>query len=698
MAGAINTNVLRVMSNQQMIEMENSARVSADEAANLPVMLGLAAHVLRCWQEAYRAKNLISPRLLNASRARMGEYSPEVLAEIKKFGGSEEYARITANKCRVAESWLRDVFLGQSDKPWTIKPTPTPSMDEDSIAKVNAQVAAEFAIMFAQTGQAASADDVSERVAQLSDAEQERLEEVARTAATNMERTMYSQLLEGGFIDALSAFMNDLTTFPAAHFKGPIYRKKPMLHWTKAGNTWSPVVTEEIIPEFERMDPLRCFPAPGATSPQEGYFIEQIPLSREDLYEMIGVQGFSEDAIRTVLTEFGRGGLTSWLTHTDIWMRASINGELPKPTSSANVTIDALEYNGPVQGRQLVEWGLDVREIADPDADYEANVWLIGRWVIKAQLNENPMKRRNIYKTCYEEVPGAYWGLGLVDILEDMQGIANAGVRALVNNMAMASGPQIGVNVERLPAGEDLTNITPYKIWQFKESQTGSATKALEFFQPESRAAEILQVIEKAYSFADDFSLIPRYMAGNNQGQGSPGRTASGLSMLMEAANKGLKGVVANVDTRIMTPMLEALYNFNMIHNPDESIKGDAQVVARGAISLMQLEALQLRRNEFLVATNNPTDNQIMGLEGRAEILRETAKGLQMDVNRVIPPRGSQYLPSQPGQPPNPVPQPGQEPQNQTPGALPAGAGSGETLMNGAPVTDNFSKNSMTPA
>lgn len=694
MAGAINTGVLRVMSSKQMQDQETASRVAADEAANQPVMLGLASHVLRCWQEAYRAKQVITPRILNAQRARVGQYSPEVLAEIRKFGGSEEYARISANKCRVSEAWLRDVFIGQSEKPWTIKPTPCPSLDDAAVAKINAQIAAEFAIQFAQTGQSPDQDIMSERADQLTDEEQERLEEVARTATTNMERTMYDQMLQGGWVDAIGAFISDLTTFPAAHFKGPIYRKRTQLKWENQAGTWQPSVAEAVVPEFERMDPLRCFPAPGATTPQEGYFIEQIPLSRNDLYAMIGVQGFNEDAIRTVLAEFGKGGLTQWLTHTEIWMRSSIDGELPKPTSSANVTIDALEYNGPVQGRQLVEWGINIKEIADPDADYEANVWLIGRWVIKAQLNEDPMRRRNIFKTSYEEIPGAYWGLGLVDILEDMQGIANAGVRALVNGLAMASGPQVGINVERLPAGEELTNITPYKIWQFKESQTGSNTKAIEFFQPESRAQETLAVIEKAYSFADDFSLIPRYMAGN--GQGNPGRTASGLSMLMDAANKGLKGVVSNVDTRIMTPQLEALYNFNMLFNPDMSIKGDAQVLARGAISLMQIEALQLRRNEFLVATNNPTDNQIMGLEGRAEILRETAKGLQMDVNRVIPARGSQYLPAQPGQPPEMPAAPAGE--NQTPGPMPAGAGAGETLMNGRPTTDNFSKNAMTPS
>lgn len=679
MAGAISRGNLRFVSNAQIDAQAALDSKTAEQTNNQPVLLGLASHVLTCWQEAKRAKDLITPRILAAQRARMGQYAPEVLADIRQFGGSEEYARITANKARVAESWLRDIFIGQTEKPWTLNPTPKPSISEESVQNIKAQVAAEFAIVFAQSGQGADQSAVTSRMSQLADAEQERQMETARAAALGMERAMQDQMVQGGWVPAIGDFISDMVTFPAAHFKAPVIRKRPTMAWSNASGQWTPVVQDSIIPEFERVDPLRCFPSPGSTNPQEGYFIELVPLARGDLYAMIGVPGFDEAAIRSVLEQYGRGGLTDWTNNSEIMTRADINGEYHQPTSSSNVTIDALEYHGPVQGRQLVEWGMTPKDVDDPDAEYEATVWLIGSWVIKAQLNADPMKRRPYYKTSYEEVPGAYWGLGLVDILADMQGIANAALRAMVNGMALSAGPQIGVNVDRLPAGEDLTNITPFKIWQFNESQTNSNTKAIEFFQPQSNVNEVLAVIEKAYSFADDFSLIPRIMAGNSEGQ--VGRTASGMSMMLDAANKGLKGVVSNIDVKILTPMLEALFNYNMIYNPDQSIKGDAQIMARGAVSLMQKETLQLRRNEFLIATNNPTDNQIVGLEGRAEILRTAAAGLQMDVNRVVRPRGA-VTPPQPAMP--------TQAQQTQPGG-------GETLQTGQATTDNFSSNAMTP-
>jgi len=678
MVGAI-----RFLSNAELDAAKASSE-AVSKANDLPHITALAKHVLNCWEEARRAKALITPRILAAQRARMGQYEPDVLAEITKFGGSQEYARITANKCRIAESWLRDVFIGQTEKPWTLTPTPVPDLPDEVIKNVKAQVSAEFATQFAKTGVPASPEIVAAREAELQDAELQRIQESARESAARMERVINDQLMQGGWVTAMGEFLSDMVTFPAAHLKAPVIRKRPQLKWSSNGGVWMPVVEESVVPEFERVDPLRCYPAPGATSPQEGYFIEHISLSRSDLYSMIGVEGFDEAAIREVLDEYGRGGLVDWITHSDYSARSVINGELYPASSSNNVTIDALEYHGPVQGRQLIEWGLPSDEIEDPAADYEAQVWLVGRWVIKAQLNADPLKRRPYYKTSYEEVPGAYWGLGLVDILADVQGVANAALRALVNNMALGSGPQIGVNVDRLPPGEDLTNIHPLRIWQFGESQTGSNSKAIEFFQPESNVAETLAVIEKAYQLADDFSLIPRYMSGAPAG--GAGRTASGLSMLMEAANKGLKGVVSNIDVKIITPMLEAMFNYNMLYNKDQSIKGDVQIVARGAMSLMQLEALQLRRNEFLLATNNPVDNQITGLDGRAEVLREVAKGLQMDVNRIIPQRGA--LQNQ--NPAQSEPQPAMRSSGMS-------IGSGQELLNGAPVVDNFSKNGLTP-
>ena len=357
---------------------------------------------------------------------------------------------------------------------------------------------------------------------------------------------------------------------------------------------------------------------------------------------------------------------------------------MPSTLKRKVFNVDALVFHGPVRGADLEEWGIE-DPIEDPEASYEACVWLLGDWVIKAHLNYDPLGIRPYFKASYEDLPGEFWGLGLTDALEDIQSVVGAAARSLVNNMSVASGPQCVVNIDRLPPGEDITQLHPWKIWQIVDSQFGTSAPAIDFFQPSANVQELLAVIDKFYALADDMSLIPRYLSGSDKVAGA-GRTASGLSMLMDAAYKGLKGVVSSIDLNVMKPLLEKLYNHNMLYADDVTVKGDAQVMARGAVSLMQMETLQLRRNEFLQATANPLDAQIVGTMGRAELLREVAKGLEMDVNRIVPPREALQQQAQMQQQALPAP-----------GAPPQKLGSKEQLANGQPTTDRFSPNSMTP-
>ena len=104
----------------------------------------------------------------------------------------------------------------------------------------------------------------------------------------------------------------------------------------------------------------------------------------------------------------------------------------------------------------------------------------------------------------------------------------------------------------------------------------------------------------------------------------------------MDNASKGIKQAIANID-KIVSGIVQRLYLHNMMFDQDPYIKGDFKVVAKGAIGLLHKETLQMRRNEFLMATANPIDAQIVGPEGRAYILREAARGLQMDTNKIVP-------------------------------------------------------------
>jgi hypothetical protein len=211
----------------------------------------------------------------------------------------------------------------------------------------------------------------------------------------------------------------------------------------------------------------------------------------------------------------------------------------------------------------------------------------------------------------------------------------NASPRALAMNMGIAAGPQCEVSIDRLPPGETITNQYPFKIWQTTSDRSGGGQPAIRYFQPSMNAAELLGIYTHFGRAADEVTGVPNYVYGSSMASGA-GRTASGLHMLMENAAKGIKHAILALDGSL-SEVVKRIYRHLMIHDPDTTIKGDMQIVAAGAVGALIREQQEIARKEFLAATLNPVDAQIIGADGRAYMLRETAKALFPDINKIVP-------------------------------------------------------------
>ena len=267
---------------------------------------------------------------------------------------------------------------------------------------------------------------------------------------------------------------------------------------------------------------------------------------------------------------------------------------------------------------------------------------MIGRWVIKCTFNPDPLGRKPYYKTSMRDRKGSFWGIGLPELIEDCQSACNAAARNLLNNMAIASGPQVGVDVSQLPAGEDIESLYPWKIWQVDRSRGGAASGAgstppVWFFQPNPFIAELLKVYEFFSGEADTKSGIPKYAYGSNQGAKGALGTATGFSMMMNNATRGIKRVVRNIDFGIIRPSIQKLVEWLQLYRPEELLgyAGDIRVLARGSSALVAKEQQAVRRNEALQMVLNPAVIQIVGQDGLAHLLRQVFDGL--DIYDVVP-------------------------------------------------------------
>ena len=566
-------------------------------------------------------------------RQRNGEYDPDVLASIKQQSGSEIFIQLTSVKCRAATSWLRDTLLGSgADKPWAIGATPVPELPEDIKQTLQAELAQEIMAFQQSTGQEPDEAELAQIAQGMKDEMIELLKEEAETRVARMEMKMEDQLLEGGWYKAFNQFIDDIVTFPFAVMKGPIKRRRKVMKFVDGQIQ----AVDVIRNEWERVDPFNLYWAPWAWDINDGFVIERHRMTVTDLQSLIGVSGYNDDAIRTVLADFGSGNLREWLwTDSE---KADVEDKIDSEARDTNDLVDAIQLWDSVSGKDLIEWGLSEQEIPDPMLSYNCEVWLIGNTVIRAVLNYDPLGRKPYYLTSYEGKAGSVAGKGVADLCRDSQKMVNATARAMANNMGISSGPQVGVNVSRLPAGEDITDIHPWKIWQFQSSDYNDGSPPLQFFQPNSNANELMAVFEKFSARADEDTMIPKYMTGGHTAGAS--RTSSGLSMLISNAGKGIKQVISNIDRNIIVPAIERLYHDNLRYSDDPDLIGDVNVNARGASSLVVKEAEAIRRNEFLqLVLNSPMAQQIVGTDGTAELLRDAAQHLNQNPDRIVPDR-----------------------------------------------------------
>ena len=614
------------LNNKPPIEVDISENGKMDE--NSGFESNLAGYVRQCFEQAKVARAEITERLLKCERQRRGVYDPDKAAEIAKMGGSDIYMMLTDVKCRAAESWIRDVMFGQQDRVFELKPANSPQMPPEMQTAIVDLVRTEAEQYVNQDGGPLHPETFRARMEEVHEMIMQRLSQEAEDAARRMGDRIEDQLNEGKFEPALKAFITDFATFPTAIMAGPTVKRRKAMKW---GPQFEPIVVNELVREIERVSPYDCYPSPSSTGVDDGYFIRRHRLSRGSLQALSGTPGIDEDALATVIARFGKSGYRSFQAGDT--ERRYLEGK-PFRTPINEDQIESLEFWGSVNGQWLLDWGLKDKSIK-PEREYEVNVWWTDGIVWKVILNPDPLGRRPYEISSWEEIPHSFWGKALPEIMRDTQVLCNAAARSLANNMAIASGPQAEVTVDRLPDGEDLSDMYPWKIWQVTSDRTGGGQQAIRFFQPNMNADVLMSVYQNFARQADEVTGIPNYVYGSSNVSGA-GRTASGLSMLMDNASKGIKQAVSNID-KIVSGIVQRLYVHNMMYDSDPYIKGDFKVVAKGVIGLIHKEALQMRRNEFLQATANPVDLQIVGQEGRAYILREVARGLQMDTSKIVP-------------------------------------------------------------
>ena len=228
----------------------------------------------------------------------------------------------------------------------------------------------------------------------------------------------------------------------------------------------------------------------------------------------------------------------------------------------------------------------------------------------------------------YELNPYSFFGVGVAENMEDTQLIMNGFFRMSIDNSALSGNLLIEIDETNLVPGQDMS-IYPGKIFR---RQAGAPGQSIHSHSFKNVSNELMMMFDKARQLADEATGIPSYSHGTTGVMGV-GRTASGMSMLMGAAQSNIKAVVRNVDDYLLAPLGKALFAFNMQFNFDKQFVGDLEVVAKGTESLMRNEIRSQRLLQFMQMTQN---QQMAPFVKYDYVLRELAASMDLDEDKIL--------------------------------------------------------------
>jgi hypothetical protein len=436
----------------------------------------------------------------------------------------------------------------------------------------------------------------------------------AMVAAKKMEKKIHDQLQESGASVHLRSMAFEMALLGTGVMKGPFATDKEYPNWNEDGE-YEPLI--KTVPECNHVSVWNFYPDPEASCMEDAeYVVERHKMSRTELRALKNRPYFMDDAIQYAIDK----GPDYVQKHWEMTM----DDDQATPTSER---WEVLEFWGFVDTDMLEEHGVKIpKELKNLD-EVNANVWVCNGEVLRMVLNPFKPTRIPYYATPYEHNPYSFFGVGIAENMDDTQTLMNGFMRMAIDNAALSGNLIIEVDETNLVPGQDLS-VYPGKIFRRQGGAPGQAIFGTKF---PNVAQENMQLFDKARVLADESTGFPSFAHGQT-GVSGVGRTASGISMLMSAANGSIRTVVKNVDDYLIRPLGRSFFAFNMQFDFDPDIRGDLEVHASGTESLMANEVRSQRLMQFLQVAQNPVLAPFAKMD---YIIREIAKSMDLDPDKV---------------------------------------------------------------
>jgi hypothetical protein len=590
------------------------------------VVLGaLGARLLMEFAKAESDRRLTEERWLSDLRQYRGQYDPEVLAAIG-LKRSRAFVRKTRVKVKTVNSRVEDLlFPSGSEKNWEIGSSPVPSVSKEERNAVGrnlmqmAEQAAQQAIAQAQAqGQQLPPQQPAKITKDMVD---KAVAAICKESAKKMAKVIDDQLTEVRYKATCKQAIHSAHLYGTGIIKGPLVERRVRSKYQNVNGKWVEKSETYVVPFVDYVPIWRFYPDMSAdTLDKCRYVYERHQMTHADLAELAERKSFN----KTQIIEYLKSNPNGQVTIKYIDNQLKIIGDRNANQGAVDGRYEVLERWGWLTGKDLHDVGVKVDEARHHESFF-GNVWILPNGsVIKAVLQPINGVTWPYHMYYFDKDETNIFGDGLGTVLRDDQTMLNAATRLMLDNAAISSGPMIEVATGLLSRLDSGTEIEPWKV--FYRNATAPGTPAVRAIELPTRLGDLSGLADRFENNADEVSAVPRYMSGENMNNGAAA-TKGGLSMLMGAANIMIKDLISSWDEGVTRPFIAALYRWNMQFNPDNSIKGDYDVKARGSASLVAREVRAAQLDNFSQMTANPLDAPFIK---RDALLRQRAEANEL--------------------------------------------------------------------
>ena len=619
----------------ESIVLEDTEQSSIDDYKTNNIIPYIEGRYKRA--EDYRQQD--EERWLDSYRNYRGIYGPDVqFTEAEK---SRVFIKVTKTKTLAAYQQLESIMFANGKFPLTVDPTELPEgvvadvhfdpkePDQIKESQVDKEVTPYgFKGDGKELPRGATSKTLGEMLGPLTD----KLKDIdglksgtgmtptsvtfspAMVAAKKMQKKIQDQLEESNASKHLRNTAFEMALFGTGVMKGPFAVDKEYPKWDDEGN-YDPII--KTVPQVSHVSVWNFYPDPDANNMDEAqYVIERHKMSRTQLRQLKRRPFFRNNVIDDAIALGENYNKESW--------EDDLSDYAPEYGIER---FEVLEYWGTVDVSMLEEQSVDIPpELSEVD-ELQANIWICNGKLLRMVINPFKPARIPYHAAPYELNPYSFFGVGIAENMNDTQTLMNGFMRMAVDNAVLSGNLLIEIDETNLVPGQDLS-LYPGKVFRRQGGAPGQAIFGTKF---PNVSGENLQLFDKARVLADESTGFPSFAHGQT-GVTGVGRTASGISMLMGAAQGSIKSVVKNIDDYLLRPLGEGLFRFNMQFDFDPSIKGDLEVKARGTESLMANEVRSQRLTQFMQIAAQPS---LAPFTKFPYIIREIAKSLELDPDKV---------------------------------------------------------------